>query len=290
MPDNKEYKFVYMAALYFIATRPTDPMNCKIMDIFPTQLVENIHSILVSPGTIRNSGLYRDLTYNIFALHIIKIATTKWKYVQIDNDKNYAPNVTQLLGCDTVHISHYVRHNIETIRTLCSYDRCNLFYRFLKPELYGSKSNLYVAVTDLTESYEVDIASWNMVDEYCRREEINETIERITPTVCNFVTALRLYSQSIGILSCNFPFRTITPNIAKTIFNMTTEEIVNDRRILRIISDSVRQFREDTTLDPDFHGTTLPNTDESGSSNVDAEQDKNSSTVSRPTKKTRARK
>jgi hypothetical protein len=71
---------------------------------------------------------------------------------------------------------------------------------------------------------------------------------------------------------------------------MTTEQIVNDRRILRIISDSVRQFREDTTLDLDFHGTTLPNTDESESSNVDAEQDENSSTVSHPTKKKRARK
>jgi hypothetical protein len=129
-----------------------------------------------------------------------------------------------------------------------------------------------------------------MVHEHCRQEEINETVKRITPTVRNFVKALRLYSQSIGILSCNFPFRTITPNITKTIFNMTTEEIVNNWRILRIISDSVCQFHEDTTLDLDFHGTTLPNTDESESSNVNAEQDENSSTVSHPTKKKRARK
>jgi hypothetical protein len=142
-------------------------------------------------------------------------------------------------------------------------------------------------MTELTESYEMDIASWNMVHKHCRQEEINETVERITPTVRNFVKALRLYNQSIGILLCNFPFRTITPNIAKTIFNMTTEQIVNNRRILRIISDSVRQFREDTTLNLDFHGTTLPNTDESELSDNDAKQNENPSTVSRPTKKTR---
>jgi hypothetical protein len=149
-PTDEEYKFVYSAVLYCIASRQVRVVFSKITDLFPLELIKDIHSVLTSPGTIRNSGLYRQLTYNVFALHIIKFATARWKYF------THVPDITkndERLLFEGVHIHDYIPHDIASINTLSYYERSRLFYITLDPATYKNGDTLYNALTDLSTEY-----------------------------------------------------------------------------------------------------------------------------------------
>jgi hypothetical protein len=116
-PHDKDYKYIYTVTLYCIITQDVNPSTCKTTDIFPIKLMNNMHTVFDTAGINQATNLYHNLTYNAFALHIIKIATAKWK------ETKTSKVLPELLDCplpkfDRVEVNNYTGHNINMVNVL----------------------------------------------------------------------------------------------------------------------------------------------------------------------------
>jgi hypothetical protein len=246
-PHDKDYKYIYTATLYCIATRDVNPVTCKTTDLFPIELMNHIHAIFDMPSTNQHSNLYRDLTYNAFALHIVKIATARWKETKV-NGIFPTLSTCPLLNFDGVEINKYIGHNINSINNLGRYNRYNLFYRLLKPEAYENQTKAHGAISDIIKNYIQSEQQWKVIHEYYRQERIHAIALQIKPTIQTYLKALSDFKSNNNLSSFTSPFKLMSPQIIETLLQSNTDDIINNRQLLKAIADSLHQFQRE--IDP----------------------------------------
>jgi hypothetical protein len=246
-PHDKDCKYIYMATLYCIATRDVNPATCKTTDLFPVELMNHIHAIFDTPSTNQDPDPYRDLTYNAFALHIVKIATARWKETKIDG---IIPTLSScpFLKFDGVEINKHIGHNINTINNLGQYNRYNLFYRLLKPEAYGNQTKAHGAVSDIIKNYVETEQQWKVIHEYYRQERIQAIVLQIKPTIQSYLKALSDFKSNDNLSSFTSPFKSISAQTIETLLRSNTDDIINNRQLLKAIADSLHRFNQE--IDP----------------------------------------
>jgi hypothetical protein len=246
-PHDKDYKYIYTATLYCIATRDVNPATCKTTDLFPVELMDHIHAIFNTPSTNQDPNPYCNLTYNAFALHIVKIATARWKETKMNG---ILPTLSScpLLKFDGVEINKYIGHNINTINNLGQYNRYSLFYRLLKPEAYENQTKAHGAISDIIKNYVQTEQQWKVIHEYYRQERIHAIALQIKPTIQTYLKALSDFKSNNNLSLFTLPFKSMSPQIIETLLQSNTDNIINNRQLLKAIADSLHRFQRE--IDP----------------------------------------
>jgi hypothetical protein len=143
---------------------------------------------------------------------------------------------------DGVKINKYIGHNINTINNLGRYNRYNLFYRLLKPEAYENQTNSHGAILDIIKNYQRNKQQWSIIHEYYRQERIQAIALQIKPTIQSYLKALSNFKSNNNLSSFTSPFKSMSPQIIETLLQSNTDDIINNRQLLKAIADSLHQF------------------------------------------------
>ena len=237
--NDEDYKYVYAATLYCIASRTPCPVSCRFDQLFPVQLSKDIHSVLTTTGTTRDRLLYQELIYNAFTLQIVTYTTAKWNYAI--NLSPLPEPTNDLFRFEHVKIHRYIGLDISKIRSITYYDQCELFYKLLNPEAY-KKDDIDSAVMQAYNNFFDSMDAWALLHQHHKEETKKLTVYHVTSTVQSFLQALKIFRKTNIRQLRTSPFENLDDQTIRAFANCSASDVIRDRRLLMIVYDTLVAF------------------------------------------------